>query len=161
VADTARAAAVCGLVGAAGGAAGGAFWAWLTAPATYQVTAQSAYLDEQGLSAAFNADGWFLVVGLLCGLLLGAVLGLSCRRHGWPLVLALVVAASLASFVAYRVGQALGPGPLEPRLRAAAPGDRVAAPLSVRATGVYLGWPVGTMLGVLMVTLRWRGRERS
>jgi hypothetical protein len=133
---------------------GGLIWVWLTDPATYRVTARGGYLDERGLAETFNADGWFLVVGVLGGLVLGWVVGLRWRRYGWSLALMLLGAAVLASALTYVVGHALGPGPLGPQLDAAAPAERVSAPLSIQATGVYLGWPVGTMAGLLAAASR-------
>jgi hypothetical protein len=66
----------------------------------------------------------------------------------------LLGASVLASVFAYAVGYALGPGPLSARLAAASPGERVPAPLSIQATGVYLSWPVGAMAGLWLAALR-------
>ena len=151
---------MCGLVFAPAGAAGGVLWAWLTDPASYLVTERGAFLDEQGLAAVFNSDGWFLVVGLVAGLALGLALGLRFRRHGWPIVVAMLLAAGLASALAYTVGHALGPDALGARLQAAQAGDRVAAPLTVQAPGVLLGWPIAAMAGMLAAALGWHRPSR-
>lgn len=141
------------------GVLGGLAWVGLTDPATYQVTANGAYLDEQGLGEVFNADGWFLVIGLVLGSVAGGLMTYALRRHGWLVVLAVLAGSCLASGLCYLVGHALGPGELGPRLRAAAPGDRVPVPLTIQAKGVYFGWPIGAMLGALLAALAWNRRD--
>ena len=147
------------LVLAVGGLLGGLAWAQLTHPAEYLVTRDGAYLDEQGLGEVFAADGWFLVIGLVLGCLAGAALTYAFRRHGWVAVLAVLAGSCLASYLCYQVGHALGPAALNPRLDAAAPGDRVPVPLTIKASGVYLGWPIGAMFGALLATLAWNRND--
>jgi hypothetical protein len=132
----------------------------LTDLPAYQVTRQGAVFDEPALATVFDADGWFLVVGLAGGLILGLLLWLAFDRLGWRLVVALFVAACFASALAYAVGRSLGPGTLDPRLAAAEPGDRVAVALTVRSTGVFLSWPIGAMGGVFAAALS-RRRARA
>ena len=151
--------AVTVLLLAAAGGVGGLAWAWLTQPAAYRVTAQGAYLDEEGLSRIFNADGWFLVIGLVLGCLARGRLAYAFRRDGWVVVLAVLAGAGVASAVCYLVGHALGPDALDPRLRAAGPGDRVRVPLTIQATGVYLSWPLGAMAGALVAAFAWSRRD--
>jgi hypothetical protein len=147
------AAAVAVLAGA--GVLGGLLWDWVTEPATYLVGSGGAYLDEHGLGQVFSADGWFLVVGLALGALAGGALTFAFRRDGWTIVVAVLVGAGVASAACYLVGHALGPGDLEPRLAAAGAGEQVPVPLTVRASGVYFGWPIGAMLGALVAALAW------
>lgn len=141
------------------GVIGGLAWAQLTEPAEYLVTRDSAYLDEQGLGEVFNADGWFLVVGTVLGFLAGAAATYAFRRDGWLVVLAVLAGSCLASYLCYHLGHALGPGALDPRLDAAAPGDRVPVPLTVKASGVYLGWPIGAMSGGVLAAVAWNRHD--
>ena len=154
-----RHAVVAVVVLACSGLLGGLLWAWVAEPATYRVTAAGAYLDEQSLGQVVNADGWFLIVGLVLGSLVGGALTFAFRRDGWVIVLAVLVGAGVAGAACYLVGHALGPGDLQPRLDAAAPGERVPVPLQVRASGAYLSWPVGAMLGALVAAVAWNRRD--
>jgi len=140
------------------GAAGGLVWRSVTRTPSYQVTRDGAYLDESGLATVFNADGWFLVVGLVGGLMLGWVVATAYPDHGWRLVVGLLAVSAVACVTAYTVGRSLGPPDLGPRLEAASAGERILAPLRVRASGVYLSWPVGAMAGVLFASFM---RRRS
>ena len=150
---------VASAVLAVAGVLGGLAWAQFTQPAEYLVTRDGAYLDEQGLGEVFNADGWFLVIGLVLGCLPGAALTYAFRRHGWVAVLAVLAGSCLASYLCYQIGHTLGPAALGPRLEAAAPGERVAVPLTIEASGVFLGWPIGAMLGAVLVAVAWNRHD--
>ena len=146
---------VLGLVGAR-------IWFDATDLPAYLVTRDGGSLDELQLGRSFNSPGWFLVVGLGLGLLGGLVFGAAFRRHGVVAVVAVFAGGLLASYVCYHYGVTLDQGPVEPRLHAADPGDRVPVELTLRAVVVRLAWPIGALVGVLAAQYAlWRRNEES
>jgi hypothetical protein len=109
---------------------------------------------DAGLLAAM--DAWYAVLGGVAGVLLGAVLGTLYLRHGLITVLALLVggvAAALASFV---VGGLVANGAVVLRWEPDLPlGASVQAPLTLRAYGFLLVWPIATLAPLL--PLAWLG----
>ena len=99
------------------GAVMGVVW-WLVTP-----TEQWIKVDG-GLGAAqisspnwFAADGWFLVIGVLAGLVLAGVSWIWARRNPITLVVGLLIGAALLSSVAWSVGGSSDhPTPTSPRL---------------------------------------------
>jgi hypothetical protein len=144
------------------GLAGARIWFDATDLPAYLVTRDGGSLDELQLGRSFNSPGWFLVVGLGLGLLGGLVFGAVFRRHGVVAVVAVFAGSLLASYVCYHYGVTLDQGPVEARLHAADPGDRVPVELSLRAVGVRLAWPIGALAGVLASQYAlWRRNEES
>lgn len=133
------------------GAVAGAVWEAVVDLPTYTVNADGgAATSERGLTAVVGSDAWFCVLGALLGLLLGLVGWRRLRSLGWPLVLLVVLTAAAAGLVAWWVGTALGPGPFNPRLAAAGPGDVVSVALELRAPGSLLVWPFLAVVPVLL-----------
>lgn len=103
------------------------------------------------------ADGWFLglalVTGLVCGLLAWA-LG---RRHGPGVVLGLVVGGLLAAEVARRSGELVD---ADVALSAVEAGREGAVDLAVRLRSeqARIGWPVAALAAHLVLTLFQRQR---
>ena len=127
------------------GAAGGAVWVWWAdPPARADATASNLALL---LSRQFSVDGSYAVVGVVLGLVAGTALAVRLRAVGWLLVVGVSLGGAAAAAVSYGVGLLWGPEP--------GPGtDRSAwlsGSLSVHAPGVYLAWPVGAVLGLLVV----------
>jgi hypothetical protein len=140
------------LTGIGLGAVMGVLWWWITP------TEQWIKVDG-GLGAAeltspnwFAADGWFLVLGVVAGLLLTGISWVWARRHPLALVVGLVIGASLLSVVAWSVGGVLGPP--DPNVAAAsvAVGSTVDGSLGLRALGV-LAAPVISALALVSLLL--------
>jgi len=149
----ARPAAVAAFValGLGLGALAGVVWEAVVDLPTYTVNEQGrAATSERGLTAVVGSDAWFCLFGALLGLLLGLVGWRRLRSLGWPLVLLVVLTAAAAGLVAWWVGTALGPGPFNPRLAAAGPGDVVPVALELRAPGSLLVWPFLAVVPVLL-----------
>lgn len=133
------------------GIVGGLLWWQVTPLAEWTRTAKSASMDELNLGITVAADGWFFVIGGVAGLVSGFVLAAWRRRDPVVTVLLLAVGSALGSALMHLVGHALGPGPLQQSLARAAVGQQVPVPLQVDAPGVYLVWPVATLLTALAV----------
>ncbi|GAA1431217.1 hypothetical protein GCM10009616_17810 [Microlunatus lacustris] len=149
----ARPAAVAAFValGLGLGAAAGVVWEAVVELPTYTVNQQGgAATSERGLTAVIGSDAWFCLLGALLGLLLGLVGWRRLRSVGWPLVLLVVLTATAAGLMAWWVGTVLGPGPFNPRLAAAGPGDVVPVALELRAPASLLVWPFLAVVPVLL-----------
>jgi ribose/xylose/arabinose/galactoside ABC-type transport system permease subunit len=140
------------LGGVVAGFAGGAAWAALADPPKALITQRGAFLvSEVSYDHQVTVTLWFLVVGIVGGLVVGAVIGLLGRRHG----LAVVVAAILMSAVATGLAAWSGInvfGPDGPQPHGGSPGDLVPTALSITSDVAYLGWPIGALIGVLLAT---------
>lgn len=157
-----RAGAVCAFVALALGlgALGGVVWEAVVDLPVYAVgEGGGASTTERGLTALFASDAWFCLLGAAVGLLLGLVAWRRLRALGWPVVLLVVVAAAAAALVAWWVGTALGPGPFNPRLAAAGPGDVVPVALELRAPASLLVWPFLAVVPVLLGSSLGRDEE--
>ncbi|GAA1846832.1 hypothetical protein ACFFOM_01970 [Microlunatus capsulatus] len=142
------------------GALGGVVWEAVVDLPVYVVGPDGgASTTERGLTALFGSDAWFCLVGGVVGLLLGLVAWRRLRSLGWPLVLLVVVAASAAALVAWWVGTVSGPGPFNPRLAAAGPGDVVPVALELRAPASLLVWPFLAVVPVLLGSSLGRDEE--
>jgi hypothetical protein len=141
------------LGGVVAGFAGGAVWAALADPPTAVVTRQGVFLaSEVGYDHRAVETLWFLVVGILGGILAGALIGLIGRRHGATTVVAVVLMSAVAAALAAWSGiHVFGPD-LGSQLADASPGDQVRTALTVTSDVAYLGWSIGALLGLLGAT---------
>lgn len=129
----------------AAGLVGGALWAWWAdPPARTEVTRTN---TELLLARQFGVDGSYACLGLLLGLAVGIALTVVLRRTGWLLVLGVGVGGIAAAAVSYGSGVLWGPGPVADVSR----DDALSGGLSVHVPAVFLTWPVGGVLGVLLV----------
>jgi hypothetical protein len=140
------------LGGVVAGLVGGWAWAALADPPKALITRRGAFLvSEVSYDHQVTVTLWFLVVGVVGGLVAGAVIGLIGRRHGPVAVVAAVLMSAVATGLAAWSGiNAFGPDGPQPH--ASAVGDLVPTALSISSDVAYLGWPVGAVLGVLIVT---------
>ena len=143
-------AALALVVLAGAGVLGGLVWSWWAEPATYTVTRQGTFLDEEQLGRLFGIEARYALVGVVGGFLVSALLAVWLHRAGWRLVVGVVSGAAVAAAVSYFLGVALGPGVDVDAARSAAPGDVVAMELSVHTAGLFLAWPVGALAGLLV-----------
>ena len=108
-------------------------------------------MGEDQLSLRFAADAWYSVVAGLAGLLSGAVL--AWRRDRDPLLTSLVIllGAGAAGGVMSWVGHQLWPSNPSAALAAAKVGAHVPDELVLSSHTAYLMWPIGALLGALIV----------
>jgi hypothetical protein len=131
----------------------GVLWWLVVPPAEFTKGADGASMGELDLGKQFAADGYYVVVAALAGLLAG--IALTWWRSRDPLVttLLLVVGSALAATAMTITGHQLGPGATAAALRTATVGDKVPEPLDVDAFAVYLSWPVSVLVGAGVVLL--------
>lgn len=149
--------AAAALVLAALAGVGGVLWERLWTPPLGIVYQGQWFLEPAGPDHSFTATGWYVVVGLVVGVVPAAALGWWCRGHEWWLLGGLVVGCLLGGWLMYVVGHALGPSDPSVTARTAEDFTTLPAELTVARTG-YLAIPVGAMLGLGLVTLLTQGR---
>lgn len=141
-----------GVLAAALGAVMGLIW-WWVAPTEQWVVGESGLAPaEAGYTGWFDADGWFLVLGAVAGVILAGVSWYRGRRRPVTLVVAVIVGAGLVSLVAWSLGGALGAPDPNVVAETAEAGTTVPGALGIRATAVVLA-PVLTALTVLVLML--------
>ena len=142
------------------GAISGLLWARVVTLPGYRVGPDGgASTTERGLAGFIGGDAWFSALGLLLGALLGLLGWRLFRRSGWfvpPLVVLVALGSAVTCWV---VGHQLGPGPFEPRLAAAQPGDLVPIDLTLRAKVSLLVWPFAAVIPVLLGSSLGRDEE--
>ena len=145
--------ALAGVVGAL------VWWQVVDLPA-YTRVGTNGSMDAVELSRSVAIDGWYAVIGGGLALVLGAVL---CRfvgaDHPRMTVVALLLAGLVGGSLMLHLGEALGPGPIEPRLEAAAEGDRVLVPLVASTPQLFWVWPIAALAGAVLVLLGGRDRD--
>lgn len=135
------------------GVAGGFLWHHLVTLPTFTRTPEGGAMDQIQLAGMIGIDGWFFVVAGVGGLLAG--IGLMLWRGTEPVlvVLLLLVGGALASYLMLKVGLHLGPGDPASALTAAKDGATVPVQLRPQAHGVEFAWPLGALVGGLLVLL--------
>jgi hypothetical protein len=127
------------------GVVGGAVWAWWADPPR---TSDAPSVDiELLLGRQFAVDGSYAITGVLLGLAVGCVLAWALRRTGWLLVVGVGVGGGLAALVSYALGLWWGPEPSDGAER----GALLSGGMAVHVPGVFLSWPIGALLGLLVV----------
>lgn len=134
-----------------------AAWAWLKLanPPDGELTKQGIALGEAQLNQQAGVTLWFFVVGLGVGLLAGLVVGWVGRPRGlvtvWGVLALCVVAAGLAAFLGISV---FGPDEVA-EAKAASVGDQITSKLMIGSDLVYLGWPIGGLIGSCLAIAFW------
>jgi hypothetical protein len=129
----------------------GLLWWLLVNPAEFTKMRAGGAMGEVQLGRRFDVDGWYVVLGLLGGLVAGVALMWWRSRDALLTAGLLVVGAVLAATVTAVVGRLLGPGDPQARLEAARIGAHVPVRLVVDAWTAYLAWPIGVLVGALLV----------
>jgi hypothetical protein len=141
---------------AVAGLLAGLLWAQLTEPVQVTKGPAGTGIDEVELGHQFAADGWFLVIGGVAGIALGAAVtawGVVRGRQLVSLVLLVLAGAALATVVMRLTGRVAGPGDPEAVLADAPVLSTAPARLEVHAPVVDLTWMVAVLLGTLGVLL--------
>lgn len=152
--------AVGAVVGAVLGAIGGfAWWTWW-GPAPdgkiYKTTAGPTWYPDPfdpGITRDFSGTATYVVVGFALALLLGLVAGWLCRNTALVGIGAVVVASVAGAVVMTLVGISQSPGDPQAQASAATIGKAFPGHLEVAGFTPYLVWPVGALLGYLVVML--------
>lgn len=142
------------------GTIGAVLWHQLVDLPHFTRTAAGGSMDQIQLAGMVGIDGWFFTLALVLGLLGGAVLLLLRPREPVEMAVLVALGGALASWLMLQVGLHLGPGDPGAALRAAAAGADVPVRLKPQATGVELAWPIGAVLGALVILLTTSPRDR-
>jgi hypothetical protein len=151
--------AVVGL--AAVGALAGAVWQWLWTP-TVGVAMDHHWTagDAIGLQHEFSGTGWYVVVGLVAGLVAGVAVALLVDRVPLLTLAAVVVGSALAAWLMLVVGTALGPADQDVVARTAADGTKIPMQLTVTGHSPWIALPSGALIGLLLVFIGLSPRQQ-
>lgn len=138
------------------GVAAGVAWSRLagrTGPVEMFMTQFGPYPSSEVDAGQLVAmDGWYAVVGAVGGLVLGAIFYGAFHRHGLWVVAALTVGGLLAAAVALAVGTFVANDDVVVAWQPDAEiGHALRAPLTLRAYGAMVVWPLAALLPVLVI----------
>lgn len=146
------------------GAPAGLLWSRVAPRLTVQIKADGPHVADLESSKAFiGADGSYLIVMFVLGLLCGLLAWRFARRSGPLTVLGLALGGTLAALIAASVGLRPGAHHAIEALKQGSPfrgsvhlflGVRSGDALSLRAKWAAVGWPVGACLAFLLSALR-------
>lgn len=108
---------------------------------------------DPGMTDAFGGTAQYVVVAGGLGLLLGIVAGLLAGRTAVAVLGAVLVGSAAAAVLMAWVGMSFSPPDPETVATAANVGEKVPGNLEVTGWTPYLAWPVGALLGYLIVML--------
>jgi hypothetical protein len=123
----------------------GMFWEWVAPAPTYINLGGAIYLKDQDTSEFISADLWFLLIGLIVGVVSGG-LGYWRYRRTLPAMLSLTLAAFVAALIARHVGVEFSPPPIAQAAPGTPDGATVHAEIALKSHSLLLGWPVGVLL---------------
>lgn len=104
----------------------------------------AAFVADAETEVFIAADGWFLGLTLLVGVLTGVVAWLVARRSGPFVVVGLLVGGLLASYVASKVGVRIGQDALKAAIRSARPGTYTSN-IALQTKIALVAWPLGAL----------------
>ena len=131
----------------------GVAWSLLVSPAEFTKLRNGASMSEVQLGRRFAADGLYVVLAGVAGLVAGVALTWWRSRDPLLTSVLLVVGSALAAAAMALTGHLLGPGDTAAALAAVPVGAHVPEPLDVDVFTVYLAWPIALLAGVLLVLL--------
>jgi hypothetical protein len=135
------------------GVLSGVLWWLVVPPAQFTRLRSGGSMSEVELGKQFSADGFYVVIAAVVGVVTG--LALAWWRSRDPLLTSvlLVLGSALAAALMAVTGHLLGPGPTRAALAAAKVGAKIPERLDVDTAVVYLTWPVAVLLGASVVLL--------
>jgi hypothetical protein len=162
---TALVAAAAAIVGTAVlGVGAGFLWMALAPRALLVVAAPgSANVVNPETSAFIAADGWFILLSVIGGLISGlAGYVLVVRRYREPAMAGVLVGGLAAALIAMWIGERSGRAAFSHGLAAGQPGSLLRAPLVLGGHGALAFWPLaaglaaGGIEAVILLRERWR-----
>lgn len=141
-----------------GAVAVGALWPQLVDPVVVEVTEAGVVTGEVALGDRFDTVGWYVLLAVATGILLGAVLVARRRAQEVVTVVAVLVGACVAAWLSARVGTWLGPEDARQALRGAEVGTTAEEPIVLPTDAAYLAWPIAAMMGAVAVLWSRSGR---
>ena len=143
------------LLFAAAGLAGGYAWRHLWTPPT-GVAREGQWIPtpvEEGLQGDFSAVGWYVVVALTLGLVLGALTAFVLDRAEILGVLVAVVGSALAAYLILTVGERLSPPDPDEVAAESADGTEIPGDLELDGRTPLLSAPIGALTALSTVYL--------
>lgn len=141
------------VAGVALGAVMGLIWWWVAPTEQWTVVKDGALVPADiGFNAWFAADGWFVVLGVIAGVLLTLICWRRGRRSPVALVVGVIVGGALLSLTAWSLGGVLGPPDPKSVADTAELGSLVEGALGLRALGVLCA-PLLTALTTLALLI--------
>ena len=132
------------------GVVGAVLWWQLTPLPVATRTGDAASLNPDQLTKEVGIDGWFAVIALVAALVSGVALMAWRRRDPLLMVVLIALGGGLAAYLMVTLGQALGPGDEVAALKKLPDGGTAPLPLSLKAPGVALLWPIAALFGALV-----------
>jgi hypothetical protein len=143
------------LVGTLLGVPAGFAWAAIAPRAAVVVTGPGAAdILNPETKAFIAADGLFCLIGVVGGLLAGVVAYIvAVRRHGAPAVAGLLLGGLAASLVQWWIGHNMGLAGFRAALLLGRTGATLHAPLSLRAHGALVIWPLTAAIFICLAEM--------
>lgn len=163
-------AAAGAILGALGGWLWYQWWAPANTGAIYDTVDGPKWYDltDQGVAHQFDGPGQYALIGLLLGILLGAVAAVVGRGQPLAAVGGLIVGTALAASMAYVVGTAQSPPDPQKYATAAnvceeAPCEEYPAAIEVSGWTPFLCWPLGALgaFSAAVMVMSWLGTTRT
>lgn len=144
----------------------GLLWHAIAPRTPYVFTDHSGSYVRPVPSRPIAADGWFAVIALVAGIGCGSAAQALFHDRLPAAAVGLALGGAAASLVAWQVGHWFGADAYEQAVRTVHDGQRLYAPLEVRAKGVLTLWPLAATLTVFLGALveelqQWTGRRRA
>ncbi len=130
-------------------------WVEVANPPTAPLTDQGVFLGDLQLNQQSEITLWFLVVGTGFGLLAGLVMGWPGQRRGVVTVVAVVALCAVASGLTAYLGISVFGPDATAQAAGAAVGASITTDLSVGSPLVFLGWPIGGLVGACLGIYMW------
>ncbi|GAA2078117.1 hypothetical protein GCM10009801_34790 [Streptomyces albiaxialis] len=129
-------------------------WVWMAPKVPLFTDGKAVYLKDPEGEEAFGSDGSFLLIGVVIGVVTGALVFYSRRIGGVGLAVGLGLGALAGSFLAWRLGVWLGPeSDMAVAAKEAGKGATFDAPMKLQAKGVLLAWPLAALVTHLALTV--------
>lgn len=142
---------------AVAGVFAGLLWWQVVDPPYFVRTSTGGVMEQAQLSRRVQADGWFLTIGVVAGLVGGIVLTRWRERLPLLTVLVGVVASGAGGGLALGLGKLLGHRDVQALLTAAKVGAHVRDKLDVISPMVLAAWPIGFLIGSIAILWGTRG----
>jgi hypothetical protein len=144
------------------GIIGGLIWAAIAPQALFVVASHGvAYVVNPETSAFIAADGWFSIVGIIGGLVIGLAGYLfGARRYGPLPVAGVLVGATAASLLAWWTGRNIGLGSFRHQLGTSKAGTLLRQPADLGAHSALVFWPLAAGAVIAGIELMFVLRER-
>lgn len=151
---------------AAAGVGGGYAWRHLWTPPAGKAVSGSWVPTpvEEGLQNDFSGVGWYVVVALGLGIVLGLVTAVVLGRAEVVAVVVAVLGSALAAYLVLSTGERLSPPDPDKAAVTAQDGDEIVGDLEFDGWTPLLSAPIGTLLSltsVFLLTTRRGGGSRS